>query len=719
MRRIEVLLLILLVGSPWVSSTRGQDYQLPWPPGEKPQVDLSYLLQKPAGANGFLTVRNGHLATAEGDQLRIWGINLTAGATVPAKREAPDYARFFAQRGINCVRFHFLDLPAPRGIIDGSREDTGSLDPEMLDQFDFFVAELKKNGIYANLNLNVGRKYRTADGVRDWQHLGYAKGLTYFDERLIELQKEYARKLLSHYNPYTGSAYRSEPAIAIIELVNENSIVESWFSGRLLGENRGERQGTWIDITKSYAEDLTHRYNVWLIENLTEMELERLREEAGVGSQEQISRLRPEEFEDASEHRFRTEAMFYMNLEKRYFWMMKEFLREEVGAESLLVGTSDHNHAYAGYALLSSTQQLDIVDGHTYWQHPSYSREPDWGRATEFWIPNTAMVDDPFNSTVVELSRSAVSGRPYIVSEVNHPFPNQFAAEGIPILAAYGLFQDWDGIFWYTLEHDPPSGWEERIGGHFDLAPDPIKMTQLAAGALLFLRGDVKRARNLVPRAYSAEQIWESVRQSALARPYFTTGFSPALPLRHATRIVSFDHSTLDYPQTSTESPLVSDTGELKWVFGDKGEGLVTVETERMQAIVGHLRQRHNLPHLAVELKNRFAAVTLTSLDGRTLAESETILLNTATSVSNTGMEWNEEKTSLISWGDGPTRIEPVSGTVTVRGLRGAEAVEVVPLKVDGEEMKDSFRAVKDEDGWSVRLEDAVAPWYLLRVIRE
>lgn len=58
------------------------------------------------------------------------------------------------------------------------------------------------------------------------------------------------------------------------------------------------------------------------------------------------------------------------------------------------------------------------------------------------------MVNDPLHSTVVELSRSAVGGKPYIVSEVKHPFPAEFAAEGIPILAAYAAFQDWDGIFW-------------------------------------------------------------------------------------------------------------------------------------------------------------------------------------------------------------------------------------------------------------------------------
>ncbi len=723
MRKLSFFLIPLFtVVTYWPGSTLGQDlgapYSLQWPPAESPAVDLSFLAAKPAGAGGFLTVRNGHLATPDGQRFRIWGINLTAAATVPSKQEAPEYARFLAQHGINCVRLHFLDLPAPSGIVDGSRQDSRSLDPGTLDRLDFFIAQLKKNGIYIDLNLNVGRTYRPEDGVRDWEYLGFAKALTYFDDRLIELQKEYARNLLTHYNSYTGSRYRSEPAVAIIEFVNENSIVESWFSGRLLGENKRKNPGTWTDITASYAEDLTHRYNRWLTVNLTELQLKRLRESAGVGPHDEIPRLRPEQFKDASTIRFQTEASFYMELESRYFRMMKKFLREDIGARSLLIGTADHNHWQSGYPLLSSTRQLDIVDGHVYWQHPSYIVDPDSGRTTGFRIPNTPMVDDLLHSTVVQLSRSAVAGKPYTVSEVNHPFPNQFAAEGVPILTAYALLQDWDGIFWYTLKHDSPSQWEDQMKGHFDFAPDPIKMSQLAAGALTFLRGDVRRAEKIVPRGYSREEIEESIRQPAEARPYFTPGFSLTLPLQHSTRIVSFDQSILQYPEASAGSPLVSDTGELKWFFGGAGGGLVSVEAERTEALIGHLSRHVRLSHLGADLKNDFAAIALTSLDGKVLDEAGKILLNTASSLSNTRMEWNADRTSLNNWGAAPTRIEPLSGTVIIEGLRGAEAIEVMPLDYRGQTLGTTFRASRSEDGWRIDLGAPATPWLLLKVVR-
>lgn len=60
--------------------------------------------------------------------------------------------------------------------------------------------------------------------------------------------------------------------------------------------------------------------------------------------------------------------------------------------------------------------------------------------------------NDPLHSAVVKLTRSAFAGKPFLVSEVNHPRPNEFLSEMIPILAAYSAFQDWDGVFFYSFE---------------------------------------------------------------------------------------------------------------------------------------------------------------------------------------------------------------------------------------------------------------------------
>ena len=84
-----------------------------------------------------------------------------------------------------------------------------------------------------------------------------------------------------------------------------------------------------------------------------------------------------------------------------------------------------------------------------------------------------------------ELSRSAFVGKPYTISEVNHPNPNEYASETIPILAAYGAFQDWDGIFVYTFEPKALDDWQPYVVDNFDITLDPVKMIQMSVGALL------------------------------------------------------------------------------------------------------------------------------------------------------------------------------------------------------------------------------------------
>src|ERR1700677_1360955 len=192
-------------------------------------VDVSFLLDAPAGKDGFVKVQNGHLVTGKGARIRFWGVNITdwtkGSRQIPAKEDAAYWAATLARFGINSVRFQFLDLKAPRGLIDSSTGNTESFDKEQLDREDYFIAELEKRGIYIDFNLLVGRPFQQGDGVQDAKSLRQgAKGTSFFDARLIALQKEYAQQLLSHVNPYTKLKYTDDPAVAIVEINNENAI---------------------------------------------------------------------------------------------------------------------------------------------------------------------------------------------------------------------------------------------------------------------------------------------------------------------------------------------------------------------------------------------------------------------------------------------------------------------------------------------------------------
>jgi len=713
-----ILLLLLFACTSFAQSIQMKPFTIDWRDNADSHVNLSCLLCAPAGKDGFIRIRNGHLVKPNAERFRIWGVNFTAASCFPSKEDAPIVAEHLARFGVNCVRFHFLDSNWAASVFVEGWDDTRTLDPQQLDRLDYFIAELKKRGIYTNLNLNVGRNYRRADGAKDYEYLGLAKVVNYFDKHIQGLHKEYAEQLLTHYNPYTKSEYRYEPAVAVVEMVNENSIVEAWFSDRLLGKSTEKHPGTWTDITPWYASQLTKRYNAWLEKRLSLTELKALRKMAGVKADELIPRLTKNQFAAAPKKRFHLEATFYMELERNYFEKMYRYLKKEIGVRSLIVGTSDHNHGRTGYPLLTSTSQMDIVDGHVYWQHPRYFTDPKTKRRT-FSIKNTPMVNEPFNSTVVQLSRSAVAGKPYTVSETNHPFPNEYACEGIGILAAYSAFHDWDGIFFYTFEHKDPKGWETKMPRYFEIRPDPVKMTNLAAFAVMFLRGDVRPALRTIPRSYSIEQVREGIRYPYSERPYFTPGFSLSVPLRHTTRIAGFDDQPGQYPKVSKDSPIVSDTGELTWYYSQQGKGLVTVETEKSQALIGFVKDHNTaLKNLSATVENDFCSIILTSLDGQPISCSERLLLVTTARSANNRMTWNENRTSLSSWGSAPTVIEPVKGKVVLRNLEPSQRIETTPLDGAGKALGHSVSAQSIKGGFILPIGEPATVWHLVRIQR-
>ncbi|MDD5351218.1 MAG: cellulase family glycosylhydrolase, partial [Chthoniobacteraceae bacterium] len=203
-------------------------FVLPWDDATPGVTDMSGLLEKPAGSHGFIQARDGHLF-ADGKRIRFFGVNTVFGANFPTHEAAEKIAARMAKFGINCVRFHHMDnRAAPSGIWN---EDMRTLNAGQLDKLDYFIAQLKAHGIYSDLNLHVSRVY---PGMPEWKEApGFSKGVDLFYPPMLEMQRDYARQLLRHVNPYTHTAYADEPAVALVEINNENGLIEEWNHGAL------------------------------------------------------------------------------------------------------------------------------------------------------------------------------------------------------------------------------------------------------------------------------------------------------------------------------------------------------------------------------------------------------------------------------------------------------------------------------------------------------
>ncbi len=197
-------------------------------------TDLSFLNAKPA--NDLVTVRDGHFY-AGGKRVRFWGVCIIGAAAFPSHEDAPLIARRLACRGMNHVRIHLIDgAYAPMGLFDPEHKGELRILPSQLDRLDFFIAELKKHGLYVELPVN-GYHWRNISGVQEYPGTDFHKfpafssGFPLWNEHFIATEKQFARDFFGHVNPYTGKAYTEEPCVSTMEIVNENGLICAWRGG--------------------------------------------------------------------------------------------------------------------------------------------------------------------------------------------------------------------------------------------------------------------------------------------------------------------------------------------------------------------------------------------------------------------------------------------------------------------------------------------------------
>ena len=217
-------------------------------------TDMSFLNDRPA--DQLVTVKDGHFYAGE-KRIRFWGMNNDYDANYPTHQQAEMLAQRFAKLGMNIVRITHTDQQyAPMGLFDPAFKGEMRIDPVQMEKLDYFIAALKKRGIYVELSIHVshlkmlGRKGTPEVGN---QRYGFGSGLPLWNERFIEAEKQYARDFLGHVNPYTGKAYTEEPAVAFVEIINENGILCAW--------PRDHIKKTW---SAALVADLQAAWNVYL-----------------------------------------------------------------------------------------------------------------------------------------------------------------------------------------------------------------------------------------------------------------------------------------------------------------------------------------------------------------------------------------------------------------------------------------------------------------------
>ena len=331
---------------------------------------------------------------------------------------------------------------------------------------------------------------------------------------------------------------------------------------------------------------------------------------------------------------------------------------------------------YHGAEIVAET--CDYADIHAYWQHPQFPGRP-WDPAN-WTIRNTPMEQAPDADSLLSRAPWRLLDRPFTLSEWNIPDPNDYAASTVPFAAMVAALQDWDGVFFFDY-HSSQEGWDtDRMRGYFSFNGQPVKLALLAACANLYRRGDLKPLPDVAAG---------TLRDMLPA----TLGLS---------RRIGIDPKA-GIPAKASASPgkrLASPDGRVVWDASGRAKAHVMVNTPNSRAVWGLVAgQKFNLGGIQLSLgetDRNYAALVLTSLDGKPLETAGRILLTAVGSAENQGMIWNDTRTSVSNkWGTGPTLVNGIPAEVTL------------PFRVK------SVQAL-DERGWSkrtvpVRVEAAAA----------
>jgi hypothetical protein len=620
-----------------------------WNPSGDVAPDAAWRLpSRPVAPDGpRMTVKDGHFSLA-GRRFRAWGVNLSFNANLPAPEDAAMVADRLAAAGVNAVRMHHMDSAKyPRGL--WHRDGGFRLDPEGLARLDRFIAELARSGIRVNLNLHVGAKYSAMlDSVPE-SPTHYDKCCLQFVPQLQQAWRDYARMLLGHRNPQRGGLrYAEDPAIAWVEISNENSF---WFGGDLDRIRNAPESGF-------YRTMLDRQYTAWLLARHTDAA--GLRKAWNVKSKslsgERIALWGEPETPERADDRLR----FLAATEKKFFDMAREFIRREMRCKALVVGTQGY-----GPMGLYAQAGMDFTDTHAYWQHPHFPHHP-WD-PSDWTIGRLAMAEHPKKATFLNLAAQRVPGRPFTVSEYSHPAPNDFQVECVPMIAAVAAVEDWDGVWFYSYEHNNNRWNRPFMGNFFDLRANPAKWAFMPAGAALFREAGIAPSKNsflssLTPPA--PKTAWRN--PAAAMEKYQFDRSGRGMSADDLTGLIYRNHNA------SGDSP-----GRAGFMVESLGAGVM----------IGHgadfAEQTDGM--LKIEAPE-FCAVALASMDGKSPNETRRLLLTACGRAENRNMKFNKDRTSVgRHWGKTPVRAEAATGSLKLPpgnwrawalkpdGIKGAE----------------------------------------------
>ena len=284
-----------------------------------------------------------------------------------------------------------------------------------------------------------------------------------------------------------------------------------------------------------------------------------------------------------------------------------------------------------------------------------------------------------------------VAGKPFTVSEYDHPAPSRLRlrddAHLRDVRLRAGLGHDLhlrdrritaarrrpDRILGYFDQNNHPAKWRQS-DGRPDLPPGPDRAGP--ASATMRLPAPIWESYHFFPKAW---QRWFRRARSVSSRAVWRSAISRCPPAR--SRVVE-----------------EGQPAEGQVHLQKAGSGQVYIAASPAAAVFAGYIGGETLKGGDVELRteafgNNFASVAAVATDGQPLSMSKRILVTVCGRVENQGMGWNDSRTSVgTNWGYGPTIAQYVPATLS---LPAGSARKAFILDSTGKRVKDASAKIE------------------------
>ena len=663
-------------------------------------LDLRSLNEKIAGETGYVarSKDGSDFVLGNGQPVRFWALN--TGAYTRDSVNLARHARFIAKRGVNMVRFHGNMTPT-----DGKLMDVDAKEREQLWKL---VAAMKKEGIYTTFSpyWAVSSRVTPAMGVVD-SGKGHEMGKLFFDKKLQAAYKSWLKQTLSEINPHTGIALAQDPALAIIQIQNEDSML-FWSSQGIEGAGAAELRKLFGAFANKKYGSLDKAQEAWakhpapgdnfaagepgmlIVWELTQRN----------GSPGQLKR--------------RADQMEFFTLMMRDFNQeIVNYLRKDLGCKALI---NAGNWKTADNVTMNDAERYsytptDIMGVNRYYGGAHEGKNNGWAIVNGDTFTDESVL---LNPRALPVNLKQVAGYPMLISESSWVPPQGYQSEGPFTVAAYSSLSGVDIYYWFaTGEEDwrqpgSANGFMPSEGKW--ICATPMLMGQWPAAALLFRKGFVKQGEPVVSEQRALDDLWQRktpiVAEDAGYDPNRDKdNFSKESNIKNGVNPLAFlvgpvvtkyggdpsKSSVVDFKSyiDETAKTVTSITGELAL---DYGKGLCTINAPKAQGVTGFLNKSGDfkLADIAIHSGNAYASILAVSMDDKELKRSAKILIQIGTTERPTGWATKPAKVGkrdgeeVTSFGKAPWQIVDADVTLTLdnAALKTAHVLDVNGMTV-------------------------------------